>query len=117
MEAVDDPALSDDFKSDLASGKRPFRREKVYPELQDGMSMFGSLAAARDLWQPIYEAAAERGQEVRMGSYVAEVELDVDQGFEIEDLGEPGEHLTVWGEQTRLASAVGRIYPAASPSE
>lgn len=106
-----------DFASDRDSGKRPLRREKAFPELRDGMSVFGSLAAARTLWQMVYEAAAARGQEVRMGNYVAEVELIPDQGYLLEDLGEPDEHLTIWGDPARLAGAVGRIYPATTMEE
>lgn len=78
------------------------------------MSTFGSLGAAREQWRTVYEAATERGQEVRMGNYVAEVELTVDQGYSLEDLGEPDEHLTIWGDATQLAGAVRRIYPAAN---
>lgn len=106
-----------DFRSDRDSGKPPFRREKAFPELRDGMSVFGSLKAARAQWRTVYEAASKRGQEVRMGNYIAEVEMAADQGFSLEDLGEPDEHLTIWGEPSRLAGAVGRIYPAAINSE
>lgn len=80
------------------------------------MSVFGSLEAARAQWQTVYEAASARGQEVRMGNYIAEVELTPDRGFCLEDLGEPDEHLTIWGEPSRLVGAVGRIYPAGKDS-
>lgn len=116
MTSIDDPALVTDFRSDRDSGKSPFRREKAYPELRDGMSVFGSLEAARAQWQTVYDAATARGQEVRMGNYVAEVELRAD-GYSLEDLGEPDEHLTIWGEPSRLAGAVCRIYPAATRKE
>lgn len=117
VESVDDPVPAEDFLSDLETGKRPLRREKVYPELQDGMSMYGSLDAARAVWQPISEAAAARGQEVRMGDHIAEVVLTRGNGYDYEDLGEPDEHLTIWGDSASLAGAVARIYAAETPSD
>jgi hypothetical protein len=117
VSSPDDPALVDDFQSDRVTGKRPFRREKVYPELQDGMSTFGSLSAARAQWKSVSEAAAKRGQAVRMGHFIAAVELEPDLGFSIEDLNEPDEHLTIWGDPARLAGAVHRIYPATTVTD
>jgi hypothetical protein len=108
-------SLASDFRSDLEAGKRPFRREKVYPELREGMSAFGSLAAARAQWQLIRKAAEDRGQQVKAGDFVAEVLLESGQGFDFEDLEEPDEHLTVWGAADRLAEAVTNVYPASIP--
>jgi len=107
-----DEALVDDFESDLASGKRPFRREKVYPELREGMSVFGSLKAAREAWEMMRAAAEGRGQALRAGEFIAEVQLGSDRGFDLEDLQETDEHMTVWGDPADLAAAVSRIYPA-----
>jgi hypothetical protein len=117
VESVDDPAPVEDFLSDRETGKRPLAREKAYPELQDGMSMYGSLEAARAVWQDVYEAVTARGQEVRLGDYVAEVVLTPGNGYDYEDLGEPDEHLTIWGDPASLADAVDRIYPAETPSD
>lgn len=117
VEDLDDPKLVEDFLSDRESGKRPLRRETMYPELQDGMSTFASLDAARDLWETVREAAAARGQEVRMGNFIAEVELQPDRDFSIEDLDEPDGHLTIWGDPAQLAQAVSRIYLAATSEE
>jgi hypothetical protein len=117
VETVDDPPPVDDFVSDRDAGKRPLRRERVYPELQDGMSMYGSLDAARAVWQEVSEAAAARGQEVRMGNHVAEVVLTPGKGYDYEDLDEPDEHLTIWGDPASLADAVDRIYPAETPRD
>lgn len=111
---IDDSALVDDFQSDRTAGKPPFRREKVYPELRDGMSTFASLEAARAVWEKVSAAAAKRGQAVRMGSFIAEVELGPDLDAAVEDLGESDEHLTIWGNPAQLAGAVSRIYPAAT---
>ena len=108
--------LTHDFLCDRITGKRPWRREKIYPELQDGMSAFGSLDAARAQWELIRQGADKRGQEVMIGHFVAEVALVSDADFEIEDLGEPDEHLTIWGDPARLATAVEHIYPASTPT-
>lgn len=113
----DDIALVEDFRSDREVGKPPWRREKVYPELRDGMSVFGSLQAARDQWQTIRASAEKRGQEIKAGHFIAEVLLEPENGFDIEDLGEPDEHLTIWGAPQPLAQAVQAIYPASMPSE
>jgi len=115
--SVDDEALADDFVSDRVTGKRPLRREKAYPELTDGMSVFGSLGAARAERERIRAAAEKRGQEVRIGAYVAEVELLPDHGCSLEDLGEPDEHLTIWGNPAQLAGAVRRIISARIETE
>lgn len=112
--AADSPALEDDFVSDREAGKPPWRREKVYPELRDGMSAFGSLEAARAVWEGIRQAAEKRGQEIKAGRFVAEVLLRPGSGFDVEDLGEPDEHLTIWGSADRLAAAVQHIYPAST---
>jgi hypothetical protein len=113
---TDDPALVEEFRSDRESGKRPFAREKAIPELQDGMSVFASLDAARDRWQEMHEIATQRGQAVRAGHHIAAVELTPECGFSLEDLNEPDQHLTMWGEKSRLAGAVVRIYPAGIPN-
>jgi len=78
------------------------------------MSTYGSLEAARSVWGEINEAAQARGQEVRIGLFIAEVVLEPGYGFDLEDLGEADEHVTIWGEASRLAAAVSRIYPAST---
>ena len=114
---ADDPDLENEFLSDREAGKRPFSREKAVPELRDGMSTFGSLEAARERWHEMSEIAAARGQPVRAGNFILEVELTPGSGFLLEDLGEPDEHLTIWGDKTRLAQAVTRVYAAATEGE
>jgi class 3 adenylate cyclase len=78
------------------------------------MSAFVSDQAARAVWEDIRQAAESRGQQIRAGSYIAEVVLEPDSGFDIEDLGEPDGHLTIWGDPSQLAARVVRIYPAAT---
>ncbi len=78
------------------------------------MSAFSTLEAARDVWAAIRDAAAARGQAIRIESYVAEVVLEPEKGFDIEDLGEEDGHVTIWGDPAHLASAVCRIEAAES---
>lgn len=71
--------------SDRETGKRPLRRERMYPELRDGMSAFSSLQAAREVWtEDLEPRARERGEPVRAGDYIAEVTLTPEMGVDIE---------------------------------
>jgi hypothetical protein len=106
----DDPGIADDFKSDEEAGLRATAREKRIPELREGRSVYGSLAMARLVWGGLKKIADDRGQPVKVGYHIAEVRLVPDAGFSIEDLGEPDEHLTIWGDRFRLAEAVSRVY-------
>lgn len=81
------------------------------------MSAFKSLGAAREVWKVIRQAAESRGQEIKAGHFVAEVVLTPGDGFDIEDLGEPDEHVTIWGSADALAAAVTDVYPASTSSE
>jgi hypothetical protein len=99
------------FKSDREDGKPPKEREQLYDELRDGMSAYVSWEAARDVWQGIEDAQAARKRSgrrkpLRIGDYIAEVQLVKDQGFEIEDIGDVGGHLTIFGDPRALAAAV-----------
>ncbi len=69
------------------------------------------------MWEVIRQGAEKRGQEVKAGRFVAEVLLTPGNGFDIEDLGEPDEHLTIWGAPERLANAVQHIYPSSTSSD
>lgn len=114
FENPSDERLREDFLSDRLSGKRPAAREKRVPELQNGMSAFGSLEAARERWQDMSVIAASRGERVRAGDFIARVDLRPDVGFQLEDLGEVDEHVTIWGDPDALAGVVGEIYPAST---
>lgn len=109
----DSPSLKDEFLSDRAMGKPPYgRREKKFDALRDGMSAFASLPAARARWIDMKAAADRRGEEVRAGDYVAELVFRPEDPFEVEDLGEVDEHLTIWGEPDALARSVSAVYTA-----
>ena len=47
-----------------------------------------------------------------VGDYIAEVELQPNQGFEIVDSGDPDGHLTIRGDKDRLAAHVRHVCPA-----
>lgn len=107
----EDPELPKDFLSDKENGMEPFfKREKRYPELFDGMSMYGSFEAALAEWNRCRTTAAERNEAPRIPPFIGKVELTPGNGFDIEDLDEPDEHLTIWGDPARLADATRRIY-------
>jgi hypothetical protein len=110
----DDPSLADDFKSDEEAGLRPSAREKRIPELRQGMSAYGSLVAARLVWDGLRQLADERGEPVKVGYHIASVRLVPDCGFSLEDLNEPDQHLTIWGDRHHLAGVVSRVYSAES---
>lgn len=115
---VDDAALPSEFRSDFENGAIPrFKREKRYPELFDGMSMYGSPEAAIVHWEHCWRTAQKYGEEMRLGAHIAEVCLQPGQGFEIEDLEQDDEHLTIWGDPDQLAAAVRRIFTPEPPGE
>lgn len=110
-----DPKLRDDFRSDAERGATPFtRRERKFPELLDGMSVYGSPQGAKAEWAICAKAAADKGEPVKVGDYAAKVELAPGQGFEIEDIGAVNDHLTIWGDADQLSAAVVDIDAAAS---
>jgi hypothetical protein len=94
-----------------------FRREKLYPELLDGMSVYGSEEAAYRRWSRCREIAEQKKEPIRVGEYIAEVELRPGMGFDIEDLRDPDEHLTIWGEPDQLAACTRRIYAPTDEGE
>lgn len=111
-------SLEDDFQSDREAGKSARGlRVQEFPELFDGLSAFASLEAARRRWKDMAQLAAERGEPVRVGDYVAEVHLRPDEGCDVEDLGLLSEHLTIWGPRTVLAAAVAGIYQASTEED
>jgi hypothetical protein len=109
-----DEKLKADFESDAARGKKPLGRSARIPELRDGMSVFRSLDLARARWRNIAHRA-RRGNpkaEIKIGSYIARVDLRPDIGIMYEDLGDPDGHMTLWGPPVTLAAAVAEIVPA-----
>jgi hypothetical protein len=116
----EDPDLRNDFHSDRARAALegaeyiPVDREAEFPELQDSMSVFGSPEPMRERWSRISARAAAKGQTVKLGDFIAELNLEPGEDCWIEDLGEEDQHMHLWGDPDRLASAVVIIEPAAT---
>jgi hypothetical protein len=93
--------------------KRPDERERECRELLTAISTYGSRKAAQDVWAAIRANALRKGDPtVKVGHFIAEIELVADRGFEIEDLDEPDRHLYVWGAPNMLLAAVTSVFPA-----
>jgi hypothetical protein len=91
----------------------PTGRERKYPILQEGISVFRTDELARQRWRAMRSYANHHGEaDVARGSFIAQLELKTDCGFFLEDLGASDGHLTMWGDATKLAEAVRRIDPA-----
>lgn len=107
-----DRSLSEDFRSDRARGKPVRGRAKRIPELHDGLSAFRTLDLARARWRELAAHLERRGRgRPTIGDWVACVRLSPGCDFGVEDLGDPDGHLTVWGDELKLAEAVTEIVP------
>jgi len=117
---LSDPELRNEFLGDRESwelrGKNydPTDREIEFPILQEGMSVWGSREFMQARWARISARAAARGDAVEIGDFIADVNLVPGQGCHIEDLGEEGQHMTLWGDPDRLVQVVQPITPAAA---
>ena len=97
-----DTAVEDDFRSAFALGTPPPRRlQKQSAPVWMALSMLSRLEAARSRARLF----------PRLGSHIARVELTTGLGFAVAETIEVG-HFSVWGDPTRLLSAVTGIYPA-----
>lgn len=112
-DSIDPADLAPWFISDREDGKEPDSREREYPELQDGCSMYGTERAAQIRWAGMRKNAIYHGeQDVRVGAHIAELVLKPEEGFDIEDRDKRDQHLTVWGEAAKLAASVCRVFRA-----
>lgn len=113
VDASEDPAPRREwFLSDREAKLRPWSREKEWPELRGARSFFASDVAAKLEWQTVYDRAQEKGQPMQLPESIAEVRLEPDQGFEIDDLHEPDEHLLIRADAATFVPGVLRVYPA-----
>jgi hypothetical protein len=111
--AVEDPTHRREwFLTDREARIRPWPREKEWDELRDARSFFGSDEAARAEWMTVYERTRERGQEMVLPESIAKVRLEPGHGFEVDDLGEPDEHLLIKGTADDFVPLVLSVYPA-----
>jgi hypothetical protein len=107
--SLDPRDLACEFISDREAGKEAETdREEKYPELLDGVSVWKSRAQAAERWREMQRHHGDPEQ----GSYIAEIVLSPDAGFDIEDRKRRDGKLTIWGEPAKLAVAVCRNTPA-----
>jgi hypothetical protein len=114
VDSVTDERLPCDFKSDRACGKRARGRQAHIPELHDGMSVFRTRENAAARWADLASKARQEvpGATIRVGHFIARVELRAGQGLAYEDLGSEDGHMTLWGGPLKLAACVAEIFPA-----
>jgi hypothetical protein len=116
-DSMDRATLADEFLSEREAGKAPDGRERKAPLLQEGRSSWRTLEHARRRWKRMCENA-ERGGDTSVGQgFVAEAILEPGEDFQVEDLGKPDGHLTIWGDRTKLAEAVRAIHAADDTAE
>ncbi len=112
------PGFVENFASDAERGQKPLPDE--HPGYMEGRSAFDTLEHAREAWMAIYDKLAKRKKgkpvQMRVGNYIAAVELTPNHGFEVDDPpdADPRGHLWIKGDKTRLAAAAGPIYEAMS---
>ncbi|HEV3323832.1 MAG TPA: hypothetical protein VG147_16780 [Solirubrobacteraceae bacterium] len=114
------PDFAMNFRSDEEAEKPPLRDE--HPDHRLGMSVYDTEEHARAIWAGIAEKVRERASarnkrrgkapKLRIGDYIADVELQPGNGFEL--AGPPDErgHMTLRGNKDRLAVATKRVYAA-----
>ena len=75
------------------NSKEPDSRERQYPELQDGRSMFATEEQARIRWAGMRKNATQHAEAVvRQGDFIAEVVLQPGQRLSCQE-GAPGSSL------------------------
>jgi hypothetical protein len=106
-----------DFESDAERGETPLPGE--HPDYMLGRSAYDSLENAQDAWMRLYAKIQERKKgkefEMKVGYFIAAIELRPDDGIEIDAPvdADPRGHLWVKGDKAKLAAACSTIYPAA----
>lgn len=91
-----------DFKSYSGLGQRPFRDDPNLTRLATGLSMFGSLEAAR---------AKGMGRPWGSRGYIAELHLPDDDRVIIQKTTRDPDHFTVWGDEALIRASVTRVVP------
>jgi hypothetical protein len=93
-----DPAFVDSFKSHYELGMPPRRFETRSSVIHMGITT----------WQTESRAIGTARAFPKIGSFVAEMVLTGNNGFNYAETGPPG-HFTVWGDPLKLAAAVDDI--------
>jgi hypothetical protein len=104
------------FETDAERGLTPLPGE--HPDYMLGQSAYDSLENARAAWARFYESRVERNKgkpvQMRVGHFIAELELDPADGIEIDAPldAEPRGHVWIKGDKHRLAASFVEIYAA-----
>jgi hypothetical protein len=92
------PAVLDSLRSHYERGAPPRGYEQRLAVIHMGLSVFSTRAAARAMalkWPMI-------------GTFVAELDLEPENGFCLADTGQPG-HWTLWGRPLQLLGSIADI--------
>jgi hypothetical protein len=94
-----------------------------HPDFRLGMSVFATEDQARENWAEVFKKLSASGSDrnkrrkreprLKMGHFIAEVELVPGQGFELAGPADKRGHLTLKGDPEHLAGATKCVYPAA----
>lgn len=98
---TDDPdMIVERFRSNYERGNRPRGIETKMRIMHLGLSVYRQFDAARDTAIAIPQ----------IGSFVAELHLQPDFGFNYAETGQPS-HLTLWGDPVKLSDAIVDVQP------
>jgi hypothetical protein len=121
-DSADHPDFASNFLPDADNPNKQGVDENEHPDHRLGMSVFDTEQQCRAVWAGIVKKLQDgaskknkrrnRTPKVKLGEYIAEIELTSGVGFEI--AGPPDErgHMTLRGPQDKLAAATIRVYPA-----
>lgn len=121
-DSADHPDFAANFVPDKDNpDKQPLDDE--HPDHRLGMSVFDTEEQCRDVWAAIVKKLRDsaspknkrrdRTPKVKVGHYIADIELRPGEGFEIAGPPDKRGHMTLRGPQEKLAAATIRVYPAA----
>jgi len=122
-DSADHPDFVQNFLPDRDNPDKNRVDPLEHPDYSLGMSVFATESQARDNWSEVFRKLSEgsskrnkrrkRTPRLKMGDFIAEVELVPDAGFELAGPPDRRGHMTLRGDCHRLAKATKRVYPAA----
>ncbi len=111
-----DPAvLAEELESEEEADTPSDGRERLYQQLRKARSVYEPEGAALRRWRTMRRGAEQRGEELEH-QFVAELRIGPDEGFCVERRGQKG-HVLLWGDKTKLAAAVIRVFPGSDENE
>lgn len=121
-DSADHPDFASNFLPDAENPDKVPVDEDEHPDHRLGMSVFDTEEQCRAIWEGIVKKLRDgasrknkrrnRPPKVKLGEYIADIELTPGEGFEL--AGPPDErgHLTLRGSRDKLAAATINVYPA-----